>query len=235
MPKVHVCLTPALISLFDLSDKRVVVTDVLRATSAMVTGLAHGVACIRPVSTADEAKRWEELGYLGAAERDGKVVDGFSFGNSPFAYMGEDVQGKKIALTTTNGTKAIQLSEGALEIMAAGFVNLESTVAHCAKFEEDVLVHCAGWKDQFNIEDTLFAGAMVFHLEQHGFRCADDAGMAAKMLYEQTRHDLFGFLKNSSHYHRLSRLGIEKDIEYCLKENVVDAVGIIRNGELVKA
>ena len=95
MPKIHVCLTPALISLFDLSDKRVVVTDVLRATSAMVTGLAHGVASIRPVSTADEAKRWEELGYLGAAERDGKVVDGFSFGNSPFAYMGEEVQGKK--------------------------------------------------------------------------------------------------------------------------------------------
>lgn len=235
MPKIHVCLTPALISLFDLSDKRVVVTDVLRATSAMVTGLAHGVASIRPVSTADEAKRWEEMGYLGAAERDGKVVDGFSFGNSPFTYMGEEVQGKKIALTTTNGTKAIQLSEGGQEVLAAAFVNLEATVNHCAQFEVDVLVHCAGWKDQFNIEDTLFAGAMVYHLENRGFRCADDAGMAAKMLYEQTRHDLFGFLKNSSHYHRLVRLGIEKDIEYCLKENVVDVVGIIRNGELIKA
>jgi 2-phosphosulfolactate phosphatase len=235
MPKIHVCLTPALINLFDLSNKRVVVTDVLRATSAMVTGLAHGVQCIRPVSTADEAKRREELGYQGAAERDGKVVEGFSFGNSPFAYMGEEVKGKKIALTTTNGTKAIQLSEGALEILAAGFVNLDSTVAYCAKFQEDVLVHCAGWKDQFNIEDTLFAGAMVFHLEKEGFHCADDAGMAAKMLYEQTKGDLFGFLKNSSHYHRLARLGIEKDIEYCLKENQLDVVGVIRNGELVNA
>lgn len=235
MPKVHVCLSPALISLFDLSEKRVVVTDVLRATSAMVTGLAHGVACIRPVTTADEAKRWEELGYHGAAERDGKVVEGFSFGNSPFAYMGEAVKNQKIALTTTNGTKAIHLSEGAKEILAAGFVNLSATVNYCTQFEEDVLVHCAGWKDQFNMEDTLFAGAMVFHLEKKGFRCADDAGLAAKMLYEQTRNDLFGFLKNSSHYHRLARLGIEKDIEYCLKEDVIQVVGVIRDGELVKA
>jgi 2-phosphosulfolactate phosphatase len=201
----------------------------------MVTGLAYGVNGIRPVSTAEEAKRWEEMGYLGAAERDGKVVDGFTFGNSPFAYMSTEVEGKKIALTTTNGTKAIQLSEGALEIMAAGFVNLSATTDYCAQFEHDVLVHCAGWKDQFNIEDTLFAGALVYHLENRGFRCADDAGMAAKMLYEQTKDDLFGFLKNSSHYHRLARLGIEKDIEYCLKENQLDVVGVIRNGELVKA
>lgn len=235
MPKVHVCLTPALIHLFDLTDKKVVVTDVLRATSAMIAGLAFGVEHIRPVSSVEEAIHWSNQGYLGAAEREGKVVEGFDFGNSPYAYQTEKVRGKKIALTTTNGTKALNLSDSALEIYAAGFVNLSATVAHLVNSEADVVVFCAGWKDQFNIEDTLFAGAMVDQLTQLGWRCADDAGLGAQMLYQQAKKDLFGFMKSSSHYHRLARLGIEKDIEFCLKEDTLPVVGIMREGVLVKA
>lgn len=234
MPKIHVCLTPALIHLFDVTDKKVVVTDVLRATSAMIAGLAFGIEHIRPVSSIEEAIHWKNQGYIGAAERDGKVVEGFEFGNSPYAYQSDAVKGKKIVLTTTNGTKALKLSESALSVYAAGFVNLSAMVAHLEKSENDVVVFCAGWKDQFNIEDTLFAGAMVDRLTQLGWRCADDAGLGAQMLYQQAKNDLFGFMKSSSHYHRLARLGIEKDIEFCLKEDTLPVVGLMQDDVLVK-
>ncbi|MFN3529156.1 MAG: 2-phosphosulfolactate phosphatase [Bacteroidia bacterium] len=218
MRQIEVCLSPRLIDRYELSDKIVVVTDVLRATSAMVTGFAHGVKAIRPVSTVEACAALASAGYLTAAEREGRVVDGFTFGNSPFAYMQEAVRNQKIALTTTNGTNALQLSANAAEVIVGAFLNLQAVVQYLRQSELSVLVVCAGWKENFNLEDTLFAGGLVSLLKQE-LRAGCDAALASALLYEQCEHDLFGAIQQSSHYHRLAHMGIEEDIRFCMQRN----------------
>src|SRR5690606_24551808 len=107
---VEVCLTPALLPLYDIENSIVVVIDIFRATSSICYGIENGADAIIPVSHVEECAAYQVSGCLLAAERDGKVVEGFDFGNSPFSYVAEKVQGKTIVLTTTNGTHAIHLS-----------------------------------------------------------------------------------------------------------------------------
>ncbi|MEQ8573117.1 MAG: 2-phosphosulfolactate phosphatase, partial [Fulvivirga sp.] len=104
MKTVDVCLSPDLIHLYDVSDKVVVVVDILRATSCMTAGLANGVKSITPFENLEQCQAMKHQGYLIAGERNGQKVDGFDLGNSPFDYMDEKVKGKKVAVTTTNGT-----------------------------------------------------------------------------------------------------------------------------------
>lgn len=234
MRTVEVCLSPKLVPCFDLQGKTAVVIDVLRATSAMVTGLAQGVVAIRPVSTVEECLTWVSNGYVGAAERHGKVVDGFPFGNSPLAFQQAALKGQKVALTTTNGTKTIELSMAAAEVIVGAFVNLAAVVHHLQAADRSVVLVCAGWQDNFNLEDTLFAGAVV-HALKSDFRSNCDAALAAEALYVQFQHDLFGAIQQSSHYHRLAKLGIEEDIRFCMQPNKYDVVPIMRGQELVLA
>ncbi len=230
--KVEVCLSPLLLPLYKLDDKLVVVIDVLRATTAICMGFEHGVSSIRPVATPEESLALKAEGYLAAAERDGKVVAGFDFGNSPFAYMNGKVQGRKVALTTTNGTKAIQLSKSAKQLYIGSFANLQALIELLAKRSEDVLLVCAGWKDNFNLEDTLFAGAVVDGLTvSQQINC--DSSLAAKILYHKAAADLFGFIKYSSHYQRLAKMGIEEDIKLCMTRNLTRQIPVLVGEELV--
>src|SRR3954467_2879361 len=112
---LDVCLTPALIPLYNVPDYIVVVIDIFRATSSICYGIENGAVAIIPVSQVEECAAYREkgLGYLLAAERDGKVVEGFDFGNSPFSYTPEKASGKTVVLTTTNGTHGLHLSDTA--------------------------------------------------------------------------------------------------------------------------
>src|ERR1700749_1221308 len=105
MNEINVCLSPALIPLFEVENYIVVVMDIFRASSSICYGIENGAEAIIPVSRVEECAAFGEKGldYLLAAERDGKVVDGFDFGNSPFSYTAEKVAGKTVVLTTTNG------------------------------------------------------------------------------------------------------------------------------------
>jgi 2-phosphosulfolactate phosphatase len=230
--KVEVCLSPRLVDRFDISNRIVVVTDVLRATSAMVAGLANGVTAIRPVETVEASAELRAQGYLAAAEREGQVVAGFDFGNSPYAFMKPEVNGQKIALTTTNGTRAIALVAAAPLVLIGAFVNLGAILNFLAHRSEDVLVLCSGWKDNFNLEDSLFAGAIVAGLRgPEVSNC--DAGVATALLYEQLKGDLFGAIQQSSHYQRLAKMGIEEDIRFCMQRDVFSVVPMLRAGEIV--
>jgi 2-phosphosulfolactate phosphatase len=234
MRTVEVCLSPKLVPCFDLKGKTAVVIDVLRATSAMVTGLAHGVAAIRPVSTVEECSTWVSQGYVGAAERHGQVVEGFPFGNSPLAFQQAALKGQKVALTTTNGTKTIELSRAAAEVIVGAFVNLAAVVDYLKANDRSVVLVCAGWQDNFNLEDTLFAGAVV-HALKPIFKTNCDAALASEALYLQFKDDLFGAIQQSSHYHRLAKLGIEEDIRFCMQPNKYDVVPVMLEQELVPA
>ena len=220
--------------LYDVTDKTVVVVDILRATSCMTTALAHGIDGIIPVATLEEALTAKSARVFTAGERDGKKVDGFDLGNSPFEYMEENLKGKTIAFTTTNGTQAIVKSLGAREIIIGSFLNLAAVVRYLENGKDNILIVCAGWKGKFNLEDTLFAGAVVEAL-QRTIEPACDAPLAAMQLYRSAKHDLNDALKNSSHVKRLARLGIHKDIAFCLTPNQYQVVPVLKDGVLIPA
>lgn len=217
--------------LYDLSDRTVVVVDILRATSCMVTAFAHGVESITPFASLDECRQMKLKGYVTSGERDGKKVDGFDKGNSPFEYMGEQVRGLKIAFTTTNGTQAIEKAKEAKEVLIGSFLNLNSVAKYLLLGEHNVLVVCAGWKGKVNLEDTLFAGALVEKLKDYlGPDC--DAPLAAQHLYNLAKNDMVGFLNASSHVKRLNKLNIHKDIEFCVTPDQYHVLPRLRKGTL---
>lgn len=232
---LHVCLTPALLPLFNVEDYIVVVIDIFRATSSICYGIENGAEAIIPVSQVEECAAYREKGldYLLAAERDGSVVDGFDFGNSPFSYTKEKVAGKTIVLTTTNGTHALHLSRSAKKIVIGSFLNLTALSTWLNTQNENILLVCAGWKNNFNLEDTLFAGAVVDQLKDKGF-VLDDAAIAANDLFQAGKHDINVYLKKTSHGERLKKLGIEKDIEFCLQIDLTTAIPILEGEKLVK-
>ncbi|MEO5909426.1 MAG: 2-phosphosulfolactate phosphatase [Pelobium sp.] len=232
--KIEVCLTPALLPLYDLSNAIAVVIDVFRATSSICYGIENGAEAIIPVATVEECKSFENEGYLLAAERDGKVVDGFDFGNSPFAYAAEKVKGKTVVLTTTNGTHAIEESKkDAFQVIIGSFLNLDAICNYLRNQEKDVFLLCAGWKNKFNLEDTLFAGAVVHQLKADDY-FLDDSSTAANDLYEIAKDDLQGYTAKTSHSERLKKLGIEEDIKFCLNVNITQSIPVLVGNKLVK-
>lgn len=231
---IDVCLTPELLHLYELESKIVVVVDILRATSCMTTAFAHGVKEIIPVATLEECRTVKQrYGYLAAAEREGRQADGYDFGNSPLAYTNGVLEGKTLVMTTTNGTKAISMAQNAREVVIGSFLNKEAVARYLRTGGSDVLIVCAGWKGKVNLEDTLYAGALAEVLT-NDFLPADDSGIAAKELYKAAKGNMRRFLKDSSHFKRLQNLGIDKDIDFCLQENVYDVVPVLAGDVLVR-
>jgi 2-phosphosulfolactate phosphatase len=232
MRNIDVCPTPELLHLYNLQNTVVVVVDVLRATSCMTVALAHGVKCIIPVATLEECRQLQMKGYLAAAERDAKKAEGFDLDNSPFSYMDASLEGKTIAMTTTNGTLAITKSREAVKVLIGSFLNLSAITSYLLEQSYDVLVLCAGWKGKVNLEDTLFAGAVVNAL-QYDFTISQDTALIAQTLYKVGKKDLMAFLATSSHVGRLHRLGIYQDINFCLQPDKFDVIPVLRGNYLV--
>jgi 2-phosphosulfolactate phosphatase len=225
-PNIEVCLSPLLFSLLDQRGKNVVVIDVLRATSTICNALTNGAEAVIPVESLEECLAMEGSDLLKAAERNGQKPEGFAHGNSPLEYTPEIVKGKTIVLTTTNGTKCIKMSAGADKIVAGSFLNLDAIVSFINQEAKDTILFCAGWKDQFNLEDTLFAGAVIDRLK-YDFEYNNDAAFAARHLYVNSEEHLMDVVKFSSHYQRLSKHGVTKDIEFCLTPNQSNIIPIL--------
>lgn len=232
MRQIDVCLTPELLHLYPVEGKVVVVVDILRATSCMVTGIAYGVSKIIPVATLEECAELKKQGCITAAERDGKKADGFDIGNSPFSYMEESMRGQTVAVTTTNGTLAISKCKTAQAVVIGSFLNRAAIIQYLKNQPYDVLVVCAGWKGKVNLEDTLFAGAVVEGLKQD-FCIEHDAAMAAMALFRQAKGNMKAFLSNCSHVKRLNNLDIDKDIDFCLTMDLYDIIPVLVGDALV--
>ncbi len=230
---IEVCLTPALLNLYDISNSIVVVIDILRATSSITYGIDNGATAIIPVEHVEDCLKYADKGYLLAAERNGEVVSGYDFGNSPFSYSKEKVNGKTIVLTTTNGTKAMRMAQKtAYQVVVGSFLNLTSLCNWLKAQDKDVLLLCAGWKDKFNLEDTLFAGAVVNVLRKD-FVHFDDSCVVAEDMYLMAKNDLRTYLHKSSHSHRLEQLNIEKDVQFCLKLDICTAIPVLDGDQLI--
>jgi len=231
--RLEVCLTPALLDLYTIEDSIVVVIDILRATSSIVYGIENGATSIIPVAQVEDCLNYSNRGYLLAAERNGEVVQGYDFGNSPFSYTKEKVGGKTVVLTTTNGTKALHLARArAHQVVIGSFLNLKSLCDWLKLQNKNVLLLCAGWKDNFNLEDTLFAGAVVAELRKE-FTHFDDSSVAAEDLFQLAKNDLRAYINKSSHSHRLAALSIEEDVKFCLQLNICTAIPVLQGETLV--
>jgi 2-phosphosulfolactate phosphatase len=230
---LEVCLTPALLHLHDFTESIVVVIDIFRATSSICYGIENGAVAIIPVATVEACESYRDSESLLAAERNGEVVDGFDFGNSPFSYVQEKVAGKTIVLTTTNGTHAINMSRGASKIVIGSFLNISALCNWLKTQSNDVLLLCSGWKDKVNLEDTLFAGGVVHYLKDENY-ALDDASIASADLYNLAKDDLDLYLKKTSHSERLKKLGIEEDIAFCLNLDITSSIPVLDGERLIK-
>jgi 2-phosphosulfolactate phosphatase len=231
---VEVCYTPGEYEYFKGNYEIVVVIDVLRATSAICAAFDNGIASIIPVPTVEEAWEYKKKGYLAGAERKGQIVEGFDFGNSPFSYMNPDFKGKDVVLTTTNGTKSLDVAKDAEIVVVGSFLNLDFLSKWLEKQDKNILCLCSGWQDKFNLEDTICAGAIADYLISTGnFTSVEDSSIAAKYLYQSAKDNYFGFLKSSSHRRRLKNLNLNEDIKYCLTPNQTNVIPILKNGKLV--
>ena len=236
-PSLYTCLSPALLHLYDVNNSIVVIIDVLRATSTIATALHNGAKEIIPIdNVADCIRIGSELNAITAGERDGRIAEGLEYGNSPFEYPREFVEGKTLVLTTTNGTKLLHmaLDKNARAIITGSFPNLSAVCDFLLAQKQNVILGCAAWKNRVNIEDTLFAGAVIDRIGKHFSINCDSSQMAATM-YNDAKENLFEFMrsKNASHYMRLSGYGLEKDIRYCLSEDVANVTVLYEDGKLV--
>jgi len=233
--KIETCLTPALLPLYQIENSIAVIIDIFRATSSICYGIENGAEAIIPVAHVEECAAYREKGldYLLAAERNGEVVAGFDFGNSPFSYTKEKVLGKTVVLTTTNGTYALHLSIKAKKIVIGSFLNLTALCDWLKSQRENILLVCAGWKNNFNLEDTLFAGAVVDQLKESNYKL-DDPSIGANDLFELGKNDLNLYLQKTAHSERLKKLGIEEDIRFCLQVDLTTSIPILEGEKLVK-
>jgi 2-phosphosulfolactate phosphatase len=234
-PVLHTVLSPRLLDIYDVTDSVVVIIDVFRATSTIATALYNGAARVIPVDSVEQCIALSKTtGGISAGERDGKVIEGLSYGNSPAEYPRTFIEGKTLVLTTTNGTRLLHmaLNCGASEVITGSFPNLSAVCDHLVASGKNVILGCSAWKDRFNLEDTLFAGAVINRIQEH-FTIHCDSSLMAMDLYQLHKHDLNSFIRRTTHWHRLASYGLEKDLEYCVSADVANVLPIYRNGDLV--
>ena len=232
--KIEVCYSPALYPYYENPDAIVVVTDVLRASSAIVTAFMNGVERIIPVGTLKEAKSLKDQGFMVAAERDGMVRDFADFGNSPYNFTAARVAGRQIVYSTTNGTNAINLASSGSQVLIGAYLNLTALAQHVRKEQKDLLVLCAGWKSKFNLEDTLFAGALAqLVLEDGNFHTICDATLGAIDLYNVARSDMMGYISKVAQNGRLKKNKLDDVIGYCHESDLTDLIPVLKEDHLV--
>lgn len=220
----------------DLVGRTVMVIDVLRATSNMATGLAHGCLGIVPVETVQQAKGLQEPGDLLGGERNCKKLAGFDLGNSPLEYMDDTVLSKRILMTTTNGTRAMQKAQKAQTLLACSLLNAKACAAYAAGLRKDIILLCSGTQDEFSLEDGLCAGLVLDELMQQftGEIGASDFALAMHACYLKLQANLTDALLNCSNGKRLAKIGYQDDILYCAQVNKLNIVPIMKDGMVVQ-
>ncbi|HDR68343.1 MAG TPA: 2-phosphosulfolactate phosphatase [Bacteroidaceae bacterium] len=234
MNKVEVCYSPSLYEFYENRDAIVVVTDVLRASSAIVTAFMNGVEKIIPVGTLEEAMAYKQKGFMVAAERDGIVRDFADFGNSPFNFTTERVKGKQIVYSTTNGTNAIHLASSGKQVLIGAYLNLGALADYIISKDCDLLVLCAGWKNKFNLEDTLLAGALAEKvLADRNFYTICDATLGAVDLYDMAKDNMMDYIEKVAQRHRLKKNNLDDVIAYCHTFDLTNLIPVLENDYLV--
>jgi 2-phosphosulfolactate phosphatase len=218
-----------------LINQAVIVIDVLRATTNMITAMMYGCKEIIPLETIEAAKRLKATGDILGGERNCRKLLDFDLGNSPYEYMTPYIKDKRILMTTTNGTRVIQQANQAKYILAGAFLNAQACAMAAMELSEDLVILCAGTNDAFSWEDGLCAGLIVNELQKitnHSFQ-VNDFGLCMLSSYLEVQPKLLQVLLQCTNGKKLSDLGFELDIMYCSKVNISDSVPILCDGILV--
>lgn len=225
--KVDVCFSPALYPFYsEGNDTIVVVVDIFRATTCMCTALNNGARSIIPVASPQEAEEYHKKGYLVGGESNMKKFDFGDFGNSPSDYIPQKVKDKDIVMSTTNGTHAIDMARDASCLLIGSFSNLSTISNFCISEKKDVLVLCAGWKDRFNFEDSLFGGALVEKLIDGGYNADFDAANVALDMWKEAKKDMKTYINKSEHMKRLESHGLSEVVSFCLQPDTVSVLPV---------
>lgn len=230
MKKGEVLLTPTLSKYIDFKDKVVVVIDVFRATSTILSAFNSGQRRVLTTSEVSIALKHKGLEYVIAGERNGKKLDHFDMGNSPVeieAHLGSE---PTFLLTTTNGTQCIELAyrENAAEVLIASFANVSAIISYLNSQSKDVIIFCAGWKGMFNLEDSLCAGYILKGL-QSGFYLADDSSQMVLGLCDASDGMPYEYLKRASHFNRLAEYGNHADLVWSCNLDAVSMVPFLES------
>lgn len=224
-----------------------VVFDVLRATSVMVTGLAHGASGFLPVAEISEAVAWRRQSptWLLAGERAGLRITAaqssgvdFDLGNSPREFTAARVEGRTIVTTTTNGTRALRACATADVVLVGAFLNLGATVRWLVgRSVSKLVLVCAGTGDAVALEDVLCAGALCDRMTKELKDCdLDDAAVVACGAYREAARDLFAVVSASRNGRRLlANPELREDVTVCLRRDVFDLVGLRGATDVIRA
>ncbi len=235
-PTLEVCFCPPLFK-HKLTQEHyiTVVVDILRASTSICTALFNGANKIIPVPTVEMAATFVGKGNLIAGERDGAKLEIADLGNSPFQFSAENVSGRNIVMTTTNGTHTIELAKSSDQIVIGAFVNISVLTQWLIEQNKNAVIFCSGWKNKFNLEDTAFAGALAERLLASGnFNNICDSASAALDLWSIAKLDLNTYINKALHHQRLTRMGFEDVIPYCLSNDLAPVVPILKDNEIVK-
>jgi 2-phosphosulfolactate phosphatase len=231
---LETCFSPALYEADLHTGSIVVIIDILRATSAICTAFENGAESIIPVAGVEEAREFKKRGYLVAAERDGYVLDFADFGNSPFNFTHKKVAGKTIVYSTTNGTGIIKMASAAGYIVIGSFLNISALADWIISRENNVVLFCAGWKNRFNLEDTICAGAFAERLMNSSlYSTICDSTLAAMDLWSLAKDDLPGYIEKAAQRSRLRDKKLDDCIVFCLTTDFTSKIPVIKNGVLV--
>lgn len=234
--QIDVQLIPSLSNSKLPQDRIVVVIDVLRATSVMVQALSQGASEIIPVATVEEAfqmaKVFPRESILLGGEREGQKIPGFDLGNSPKEYLEEKVRGKKLILTTTNGTKAFQLVPPEKEILVGSFFNIGAVTKRCLESEKDIFIFLSGNEGSFSLEDTLCAGMLITRItkEKEKSFSVTDSSLCAQIVFQRYENHLLEAFKQSHHGSELILQGFEDDLTDCAQIDITHIVPLFKDG-----
>jgi len=232
--KLETCFSPALYEVDQHKGSIVVIIDILRATSAICTAFENGVVSIIPVAGVAEAKEYKSRGFPVAAERDGFILDFADFGNSPFNFVREKVEGKTIVYSTTNGTGIINMASSAYKIVVGSFLNISALATWLISQEKDIVLFCAGWKNRFNLEDTICAGAIAEKLLVTSlYTTICDSTLAALDLWSLAKQDIKSYIEKVAQRSRLRDKGLDDCIDFCLTMDFTGKIPVIKDGVLV--
>jgi 2-phosphosulfolactate phosphatase len=232
-PTVEVCFSPKLYG-YKLTDGKfvTVVVDILRATTTICAAFDHGIKDIIPVSGLDEAREMKRRGYLVASERNGEILDFADIGSSASDFIHNKLKDQTVVFSTTNGTKTINMARDAEDVLIGSFINIQALADYLIEKNENVVIFCAAWKNIFNLEDSVFAGALSELLLDHGFSTVCDSALGAVDLWHIAKPDLKKYLSKSSHRNRLKHLVSDEDFTYTVTLNQTKVIPVLNGDKL---
>ncbi len=236
MNNLETLFIPEEIKNIKLAGKLVVIIDVLRASSTIVTALANGCRGFIPILSPDQAKKkaqqFEKERILLGGEREGIKIEGFDLGNSPREYKREAVKDKTIIFSTTNGVKTLEMAKGAHRIIIGSFLNLQAVCNYCINYRGDILIICAGKEGRFSLEDAACAGMIINSLRDvFSGACQEvDVNLTAQLLYVKFGNNILEIFRKSQHGRYLESIGLGEDLKFCSQLDFFHIVPIFRDG-----